>query len=248
MAKYWKWLAGGLGWTLSGPIGGIIGFIIGNMVDNAPETNVINQDSRQSSRPRGFTSPGDFTVAFLVLIAAVMKADGRVVKGELDFVKRQLLHNFGEEKAQEMLLLLRDIQKQEIDLQHVCMQIGAYMDANSRRELFHLLFGLANADGEISESELNMLAQAAAWCNISEPDYLSIKAMFIQETGWAYQVLEVETTATDDELKKAYRRMALKYHPDKVSHLGEDVRKDAEERIKKLNSAWTVIKNERKMA
>ncbi len=71
--------------------------------------------------------------------------------------------------------------------------------------------------------------------------------MFVPETDSSYKILEIERTASNDEVKKAYRKMAMKYHPDKVSHLGEDYRKSADEKFKKVNEAYEKIKKERNM-
>jgi DnaJ like chaperone protein len=57
--------------------------------------------------------------------------------------------------------------------------------------------------------------------------------------------LEIDSSATDDEVKKAYRKQAMKHHPDKVSHLGEEIRKAAEEKFQKLNEAYERIKSAR---
>jgi DnaJ like chaperone protein len=80
---------------------------------------------------------------------------------------------------------------------------------------------------------------------ISEKDFESIKAMFFKDTKSAYKILEITPDASDEELKKAYRKMAIKYHPDKVSHLGEDVQKAAKEKFQQLNAAYEAIKKER---
>jgi DnaJ like chaperone protein len=82
---------------------------------------------------------------------------------------------------------------------------------------------------------------------ITATDYESIRNMFIPATDAAYRILEVDRSVSDEELKKAYRKMALKYHPDKVSHLGEDFRKTAEEKFKSVNEAWEKIKKERNL-
>jgi DnaJ like chaperone protein len=119
------------------------------------------------------------------------------------------------------------------------------MDHPSRLQLVHFLFGIANADGQIHESEHKLIAHIAQQMGISEKDYQSIEAMFIANTDAAYKILEVEATATDDELKKAYRKMAVKYHPDKVHYLGEDIQKAAHEKFQKVNEAWDTVKKQR---
>lgn len=53
----------------------------------------------------------------------------------------------------------------------------------------------------------------------------------------AYKVLEITSSATDEEVRAAYRRLALKHHPDRVATLGEDIRKAAEEKFQQINSA-----------
>lgn len=109
----------------------------------------------------------------------------------------------------------------------------------------HLLYGVAQADGEISIEEERTIEQIGAGLGLSAADCASIRAMFIAGKNWVYEVLEVEPTATDEEIKKAYRKMAVKYHPDKVSYLGEDVQKSANEKFQKVNEAYEKIKKDR---
>jgi DnaJ like chaperone protein len=71
--------------------------------------------------------------------------------------------------------------------------------------------------------------------------------MFIKDNFHNYQILEITPDASDDEVKKAYRKMAVKYHPDKVAHLGPDIQKSANEKFQELNAAYNGIKNERGM-
>jgi DnaJ like chaperone protein len=174
-----------------------------------------------------------------------MKADGKVVKSELDYVKQFFIRQFGQETAKEALVMLRDLLKKEIPLRDVCMQIGRNMDYSSRLQLLHLLFGVAGADARFHPSEIKLIETISGYLGIASTDYLSIRNMFIPETDSAYKILEIEASATNDDVKKAYRKMALKYHPDKVIHLGEEFRKTAEEKFKKVNEAYEKIKKER---
>jgi len=241
MGKFGKWIGGGLGFVFGGPIGGLLGFFLGSVVDGTS----VRWEQTGGDRRVYRTTPGDFGMSLLVLIAAVMKADGKVLKSELDYVKRFFVSQFGPETAREALQMLRDLLQQEIPLREVCMQIKSNMDYPSRLQLIHILYNISAADNRFETAETNVIKSIAGMLGITSTDYDSIRNMFIPATDAAYRILEVERTATEEELKAAYRKMALKYHPDKVSHLGEDFRKTAEEKFKSVNEAWEKIKKER---
>ncbi|MBA4322593.1 MAG: molecular chaperone DjlA [Odoribacter sp.] len=237
MGSFAKWIGGGLGFVMGGPIGGLFGFVVGSFLDSA----TVHTTSTRSN----LTTPGAFGMSLLVLIAAVLKSDGAVVKSELDYVKQFFVRQFGQENAKEALKMLRDLLKQDIPLRDVCVQISLNMDYASRLQLLHLLFGVAGADARFNHSEIRIIETISGCLGVSASDFLSIKNMFIPETDSSYKILEAKPSATNDEIKKAYRKMALKYHPDKVSHLGEDFRKAADEKFKKVNEAYERIKKER---
>jgi DnaJ like chaperone protein len=235
MAGFGKWIGGGLGWAFGGPIGGLLGFAIGAVIDSVEVKKIDTMP----------TTAGDFMVSLLVLMAAVMKADGKIMKSELDYVKTYLLRNFGDDDTTEALKVLKEILNKPIPLADVCNQIRSHTDYSSRLQLLHLLFGIALADGVISKEELNTIDEITARLGINVADLNSIKSMFIEDTDWAYKVLEIEKTATNEEIKKAYRKIALKNHPDKVAYLGEDIRKSANEKFQKVNEAYEKVKKER---
>jgi DnaJ like chaperone protein len=239
MRKFGKWIGAGLGWTIGGPIGAIIGFTFGSIVD---ASNLEKFDNPQLD-----TTTGDFIVCLLIVVAAIMKADKKVMQSELGFVKKYLVTTFGEEEASEMLKMLRNILKQEIRVNDVTTQIRSRMDYASRFQLMHLIFGIASADGIIVNLEILQLEQIALQIGIREADLSSLKNMFIQSTDQAYKILEIDRGATDEEVKKAYRKLALKNHPDKVAYLGDEIRKKAQEKFQKINEAYETIKKERGM-
>jgi DnaJ like chaperone protein len=241
MGIFGKWLGGGLGFVMGGPIGGLLGFLVGSMIDGT----TVHSTTNSSGSVR--TSQGDFGMSLLVLVAAVMKADGKVVKSELDYVKQFFIRQFGPDSAKQALLMLKDILRQEIPVRDVCIQIKGNMDYSSRLQLLHLLFNVSLADSVIDSSETAIIEKISSYLGVASGDFLSIKNMFIPETDSSYKILEIEKSATNDEIKKAYRRMAMKYHPDKVSHLGDDIRKSADEKFARVNEAYEKIKKERNM-
>ena len=232
---YGKWIGGGLGWAFGGPIGAILGFMFGSMVDGM----------QSGAYEYTGTRSGDFSVSLMVLAAAVMKADGKVVKSELDYVKRFLKMQFGEEEGQNKVMMLKEILQQDFNVQEVAQQIRQFMEYPSRLQLLHFLFGISLADGSYHAREIDMIEAISAYLGIRQADLKSIKAMFVKDVDSAYKILEVSRNASNEEVKKAYHKMAIKFHPDKVAHLGEDVRRAATEKFQKLNAAYEEIKKQR---
>jgi len=239
MSGFGKWLGGGLGFVLGGPVGALLGFTLGSLMDGAHFVSSSNES-------RGATE-GDFKISLLVLMACVMKADGKVLKSELDVVKQFLLQNFGEEGALEALGILKNLLNTDINETEVAMQIGRNLNYSAKLELLHLLLEIANADGEVHGTELNVIERISIHFNIDKNDFLSIKAPYFkhQDRYWAYKALEIEPNATTDEIKKAYRRMAMKYHPDKVANLGDEVKKTATDKFRTINEAYEDLKKQR---
>ncbi len=250
MAKYGKWIGLGLGVAMAGPIGAILGFAFGSMYDKMQNGDMEykGEGHPYSGSPdyRGRAmQPGDFAASLVVLSAAIMKADGKVLRAELDFVKQFFYKQFGQDLANENIHVLREVLKQDVNVKDVSVQISRFMDYSSRLQLLHYLFGISMADGHIHAKEVEMISDISGFLGLSSSDFTSVKAMFYKDINSAYQILEITPDATDDEVKKAYRSMAVKYHPDKVSHLGEEFREAAKEKFQKLNEAHEQIKKER---
>ena len=232
-----------MGWAFAGPIGGILGFAIGSMFDKAGSTEYSRLYSPNSAREH--TQTGDFGASLLILAAAVMKADGQVLKSELEYVKRFFVQQFGIEKTRGHMELFKGILKQNIPLREVCEQIKHFTRHSDRLQLVHFLFGISGADGRFADAEMEVISQISGMLGVSQADYQSIRSMFVRESNADYKILEVEADASDEEIKKAYRRMAVKYHPDKVSHLGDDFQKMAVEKFQKVQEAYENIRKKR---
>ncbi len=238
-----KLLWGGLGWVVAGPIGAILGYAYGSM-NAEPKIENFGSSSRRGYAPK--TRHGDFVISVLVLLAKVMKADGKLLKSELDYVKNFLIQQFGVLQAKELMMVYKDILDQEYPLRDVCRQIQRSMDHPSRLELIHILYGLSASDGDVHEKEVQVIQAIANYLNINKNDYESIKATFAKDKDAPYRILEIDKTANEEEVKKAFRKMANKYHPDKVSHLGKEMQDLAEEKFKAVNDAYQQIKEYQK--
>ena len=236
MAKWGKWVGAGLGFAAGGVLGAVLGLGLGTVFDELVANN--------KAIP-GSTTKGDFLMSFLVLVAAIMKADGKVLKSELDYVKIFLHKNFDEDTSRDALKMLQDILKQDIPVEDVALQVKQYFDYPSRLQLFHFLYGIAQADGQVHPGELKMLQRIAGALGISVAESESITGMYKSDLESAYKVLEIDEKASNDQIKAAYRKMAMKHHPDKVSYLGEDIREVANDKFQKINEAYERIKKER---
>ena len=156
--------------------------------------------------------------------------------------------NFGESAVDEALRILDGLNRQQVNIYEVGAQIATYMNYSQRLQLFHYLVQIALADGNFSKSEKSVLEAIGTTIGLSGADVSSVISMFYKDTGSAYTVLEISPSATDDEVRAAYRRMAMKNHPDKVATLGPEVQKAAAEKFRQVQEAYEAIKKERGIA
>ncbi|MCO4820385.1 MAG: TerB family tellurite resistance protein [Bacteroidetes bacterium] len=242
-----KWIGAGLGWAFGGPIGALIGFSVGSWLGNDKQPKRLQGGGSYDTRGRR-TTVFDFKASLLVLTAAVMKADGKILKSELDYVKRFFIQNFGTEETKRDMLMLRDLLKKEIPLDDVLNQVRRAMTIANRRQLFYYLVGIATADGHVDEKERQVLYQISNYFGLSIQEFNSAFASYKPASDVSpYTLLEIESSATNEEVKKAYRKLARKYHPDLVANLGPAQVKSAEDHFKKMKNAYEDIKKMRGM-
>jgi DnaJ like chaperone protein len=247
MGKFTKWLGAGLGWSFGGPIGAVLGYLIANAIEGFGKKD-FQEFQRQAQGHSDNTHSGDFEVSLLLLSSFVIKADGKIDQRELDFVRAYFVKMYGKDRANHAFRLFKGIIKSEaISPRQICLQIQHQMQHAARLQLMHYLFALAKADEIVTSEELDMLHKIASYLNINPRDFESIKAMFYNDSQSAYKILEIEKTATDQEVKAAYRKMVKKHHPDKLRHLGEEHLKGAQDKFLKIQEAYEQVKKERSL-
>lgn len=235
--------------------GAIIGFFLGTVIDNftmikkqITANGGTTEDIFKYYQQRSNRNHSDFATMLIALSAAVMRADGKVLKVELDFVKSFFAQQFGPQFSSSHLQTLKHfVNGGEIPLDEICNDIKMRTQVEVRIQLLHYLFGIAKADGHVADIEIQLLNRIANLLDIPKIDSESVKNMFYRDVNSDYKVLGIENNATEDEIKKAYRQMAIRYHPDKVAQLGEEYQKGAKEKFQKIQEAYENIKKQKGM-
>lgn len=241
-----RWFLGLLGMVYFRWPGAILGFVIGSVIDNMNAGKTYNRGGSIFGRTATQNIPAEFELKLLALASVVIKADGKVDQSELDYVRRYFVQAYGKERANTTFRLFNDqIKKSGVSAVNLAQELKAYLRYESRLQVLHFLFSVAKADGLVSESEVKQLEIIARAFGVNLNDFNSIKAMFFDQPDRAYEILEVSKTATDAEIKKAYRTMVKKYHPDKLQDMDEAYRKGAEEKFRAVQEAYERIQKER---
>ena len=267
-----KWIGGILGFMIAPPLGAFAGYFIGSLIDSMGEDNGSPNGDYGSGSQGGYGGSyggggyggygsrvnegqrNSFLFSMLVLASYIIKADGKVMHSEMEYVRSFLRNNFGDEAARQgndiMLRLFEEQKRMEStspgqwrnQIRQACMQIASHMSRSERLQLLAFLVEISKADGYVTNAERDALYEVARYMGLSRTD---VDSMLHLDSGSssggtledAYKVLGVSPDASDEEVKKAYRKLALAHHPDRVSTLGDDVRKAAEKKFQEINAA-----------
>ena len=231
-----KWVAAVIGYSFLRFPGAILGFMVGGFFEFLSKNSIQIRTSSYTIKPEAFQ------LNLLALSALIIKADGKIEQKELNFVRNFFIGQYGKERADSIFKTFNTQIKKETQhldqLTQVFVRQTAY---ETRLQILHFLFGIANADGNVSDVELQKLSQVASGMQLRLPDFESIKAMFVKNTDNAYKILEVDSNASLNEVKKAYRKMAKKYHPDKLRGQDPAMIKGAEEKFREVQKAYETL-------
>ena len=250
-----KWIGGVLGFMAFGPLGALAGIILGSFFEEGANMTgqsfggSTNYDDEYTRRDTYAGERNSFLFSMLVMASYIIRADGKIMHSEMEYVRQFLRRNFGEiavSQGEEILLKLFDQakrmdQENNMGFKNTIWECGTQIAYNlsyeERLQLLAFLAEIAKSDGNVCAAEINALKEVAMAMGMSDREVESMLNLKGSSLDDAYKVLEIEPTATDEEVRAAYRRMAVKHHPDKVASLGEDIRKAANEKFQKINEA-----------
>ena len=235
MAKYEKWLGAGLGWMAGGPMGSLLGYAAGSFLGGGEKKKYSNT-----------AHTSEFETNLIVLAAAVIRADGKVTIAEIDFVRDFFRDHFSPDYLDEKVSILNHCLQRSYDPRKACDDIRLTASASTRRQVVNFLFDLALADKELEKVETDLIFKLAGWLNVNDIEYRKIKGSFSKDRkDPKYELLGVHISATYDEIKTAYRKLVLEYHPDRNTGLSPAEQKAIAEKFRKVQEAFDKIKEER---
>ena len=242
-----KWIGGILGFAFGGTLGAIAGYVLGSLFDNSGVApNPISEEQEYNQE----RSRNNFLFSLMVLSAHMIQADGKIMHSEMEYMRRFLRRTFGndaEKQGNDILLRLFEYRKQQGEVAwkeqilKACDEIASIMPESDRTQLATFLAEIAKADGVIARSEVEALRELITHLRLNPAlteQLLSLGSTTLED---AYRILGLTPDATDDEVRRAYRKLVLDNHPDKVAHLGEDVKQAATKKLQQITEAKELI-------
>lgn len=215
--------------------GALIGYFIGRMLGGTTVKTFYRSNK---------SAPLNFGLNLITLASAVIKADGKVEQKELDYVRQFFIRNYGQARAQDLFKQFnQEINKANVDLRRICQEFSQYTSYATREQIIYFLIDLAKADGYITDSEIQKLSEISGYLRIQ--NWQRLRALFEESSDQAYKVLGVSKDVEVAEIKKAYRDMVKKYHPDKVITDDAALKAGAEEKFRQVQKAYETIQKER---
>ena len=213
------------------------------------QKKVSSYESSQSE------SHNRFVWLLVQILINIAKIDGRVTKEEISTIQHFFQYNL--HYSQTQMLWVKDLIKEAISssvtLDSLLQEFHSTFAYEPRLILLELIYQILYTKAVVPENELQIARNIARYLEISSYDQRTIEAKYMyrrQQTAAAardsaeqyYAVLGLEPGADMETIKKAYRKLCMTYHPDKVSHLGDEFRQVAEEKMKEINAAYDYFK------
>ncbi|SHO46868.1 DnaJ domain-containing protein [Desulfopila aestuarii] len=196
-----------------------------------------------------------FVWLLVQILMHIARIDGEVTRDEVQTIQRFFQHNLRYSQTQMMWVkeLIKEATNSTVTLESLLMEFKNTFAYEPRLILLELVYQVLYTKTTVPENELRIARNIASYLDITAYDQRTIEARYqyrnrqetartVDRAAQYYAVLGLEPGANDEEIKKAYRKLSMQYHPDKVRHLGDEFRKVAEEKMKEINIAYDFFK------
>lgn len=238
----------------------IIFFVFRMFSSGAAFVHFGQRESGRFSNKNPYERPQDFETSLLVLASVIIKADGVINQTELNYVRNYFANTYGKDKANKAFRQFKEVIRRRIPTRQTCVEIGRFMPYEARVQLIKFLFGVAYSDGQVTSAEELEIRKIASYMLISQQDYLTLRSIYFRQhyqrqysysstysknSDYEYEVLGLTEQSSNDSIKKAYRSLVKKYHPDRLHNATKEDRQVAKEKFQKIQAAYEKIKKER---
>lgn len=250
MGWFGKIVGGTLGFAIGGPLGAIAGAALGHTFDVSNDQYYADEAHRLSYHEQAQMT---FFVGAFSMLAKLSKVDGRISPEEIQTIGKFMAHDLNLSPESERFAT--QVFNTAIDSPNSFQDFAAqfYHQFQHQPQLLDLmmdvLLRVSVADGTMSESEENLISAAAKIFNFSERKYKELKSRYAPDFERYYAILDTDSRASDEEIKKNYRKLVKEYHPDTIASKGlpEEFTNFAQDKFREIQEAYEVISQERGM-
>ena len=257
MSWFGKIIGGTLGYAIGGPLGALVGIALGHHLGRQA---TANRGPDLDSQER--TQISFFTATFSVM-GAVAKADGQVTRDEIRFADRVMDEmELTGDRRKLAVQFFNEGKKADFPLDEILAQLRSECRYSTHliTMFIEILMHAAFADGELHPRERTLLEHICVRLRLPVDELTRLEAMMRAQghmrgspgpdalsTDDAYAILGVEETCPDADLKRAYRRMMSRHHPDKLVAKGlpEEMMRVATEKTREIKAAYDHLKRVR---
>lgn len=231
-------------------------FIIFVLFSKVLNENVAEQVQKSMFGKRTPLTKDNLLLAYVYLSIQLIRKDGTERREKFEYIKNYFNRHFPQ-IADHLPDAIRKSREYPLTARKIAIWLRVRLNYDKRTQVMYFLFGLAVVDGRVDAGELALLQNIADILEITPKDFESIRSSYKQQhqrkststssTGGysrrktAAKILGVSEHASTDEIKKAYRRLAKKYHPDAYYNESEAHIELAEKRFVEIRKAYEIL-------
>ena len=235
------WKGAGIGFLRGGPLGAIIGGTAEHFISKKIK-------KKQQEKLPGVVHQGQFITCLVVILTRVgMEA------GPIGIKKAGVIHNFiiknmgyAPEDLKPLDGLIREVQAKKPDLEQFIGEYKASCKNNYNLLILALCYQIILVENDLDKEIESLIKVVGLELGVSYDSHNELRKKYsLDPFKTPYSILEISSDASNEEIKKAYRKLASLHHPDRVSTGNEEVRQEAHLKFLEIQSAYKELEKVR---